>query len=195
MLNDTHSEKSRLSLKKGDSKSRLIKKSEDEIAQQSITHERENNAPQVLDRVHAVREKVSTPKVILEWIMVFLIGGSMCGLLYGMQAHTEMLGYYKWVRNIAGPIIYVLLLVVAYRDTTMQGIFCLLFPPYAVYYAFTRADSYILRGAVLGLLIGLGVEAYYLGDASVVAQVQVYVNNVVQGGESLIDQASAKPEY
>lgn len=185
--------KSRLSLKKGGSDSRLIDQSEDELAQQAVTREQEALAPQALDRVHAIREKVSAPKAILQWAVFLVVGGIMFWLLYNKGANSSFQEYYEMLRAVGWGIASIVLIIVAFQDSTLQGIFCLLLWPYAIYYVFSRADSYLLRGLVMGLLVGICAEVYYLGDQSVVADLQAYLNNVVNGGGALIDAASAPP--
>jgi hypothetical protein len=149
-----------------------------------------------MDEAHKTTEKVRSPKAVLGWLMFLLVGGILVGLLhYGSEGHPEFLQYYRWARVASWAIVGLILLLVAFEDSTVQGLFCLFIPLYVIYYVFVRCDSHLLRGAFLGVLVSLFAELHYLSSGAIIITVQNIMNNVIDSGNFLIDEASKAPTY
>ncbi|MBN1269949.1 MAG: hypothetical protein JXB04_10190 [Kiritimatiellae bacterium] len=153
--------------------------------------------PAGMDRVHISRDKVKTPKAMLAWFGFVMTGVLLLGLQYCIEKYPglELKDYYLWARAAVAAICGITLLITAFEDSVFQGVFVLLFVPYAIYYVFVRSDSYLLRGSFLALLISVLAEQYFIGDEAFLLIAQEWVNDVIDAGSSAIDRAGDAPRY
>jgi hypothetical protein len=150
----------------------------------------------IYEGVHKARQKIRMPLAIWNWIAF----AALAGLLVGAQWYTTVIDpayfeFYFWGRFAVWGLITLLILMVAFEDSTSQGLLCLFAPLYILYYAAVRVEYYWLRGLFMAVVVGLGAELYYLEDDAALAQAQVYVNEFIGGvGKGIERIGSESPE-
>ena len=97
--------------------------------------------------------------LVASWIVFFVVGGISAFLRYGGTSGTAditniMMEYGKWVVLV----IYLFIVLAAFKDAVFQGILALLIPFYGFYWLFFVSDAFMMRALVGGLLAGLGQD-------------------------------------
>jgi len=149
--------------------------------------------PDVYDRVHVMRQKPARIHTIFGWLTFIFLGGVLLWLQWSVASATGYGRYYYPARIFIGALVIIWTLMSAFEDSSLQGILCIVFPPYSAYYVFVQADSAILRGTYAAFLLSLGAELYYLRDTSLLMQAQQVLLRFVGATSDLIDRASAPP--
>ena len=166
----------------------------DYILEEKVRRDSAVAAAEVLGGVHKVREKVKRPHAFWGYLTFLIAAGILIGLQYLMKQRPDLIQTYEFARAGISAIGAILLLIVAFRDSTIQGLLCLFVLPYAIYYAVVRLESYWIRGVFMGVIIALCAELYFMSSQAFVARAQqntaVFIENV--GG--LINQASERPD-
>ena len=148
----------------------------------------------VLSNVHKVRETVKRPHAFWSYLTFLIVCGTLVGLQYMMKQRPDLMETYEWARIGFSVIGSVLLLVVAFQDSTFQGLLCLLLLPYAIYYAAVRLETYWIQGIFMGVVVALCTELHFMPKQAFITRAQInteiFITNVEQG----IDRMSAKPE-
>ena len=144
--------------------------------------------------VHKVRGKVKKGTGI--WgLLVFLVMGSLLvAAQFYLKDFPQFTTYYEWTRIILLAAVWLLVLVVAFEDSYLQGFLCLLLPFYIIYYAFARLELQVLRGAFAAVVLMLGSELYFMQKQSVLMNAQTSVNKWIVDVGNLIQRASEPPE-
>jgi hypothetical protein len=188
---------SKLSLKKAGKKDFLVETPEVTAVNPHVAADA-GLGPRGMDRVHISRTRVSYPKALVMWFAFLLVGSILLGMQYGFEKYPQydfLITYYIWARAAVAILSVIVLLLTAFEDNLFQGLFCLLVPPYAVYYVFARADSYFLRGAFLALIVSMSAEIYFLGQQAAWLQMQEALYEYIDRGHELIDRAGEAPVY
>jgi phage FluMu protein Com len=149
----------------------------------------------VLSDVHKSRQSVRNPLAIWNWLAFVLLGGALVGAEYYVTViNSGFLHYYLMGRWGIWGFVALLVLIVAFEDGTAQGLLCLFAPMYIVYYALVRLEYYWLRGLFMAVLVGIGMELYYLPERSAVVLLQREANAFVAGVSKQIERASESPD-
>lgn len=140
--------------------------------------------------VHDIEVEITRPP----WWQAVLCFAAVAGILgyYLMhwQQYEGYLQYYIWARNILGLGTTILIMVIAYHDAIGHGAVCLVFPPYMLWYAWTRLESYALRGLFFGVVAVLFAEIYYMPEYAVAIHLQEFLGGVVSTVDGLIERAA-----
>ncbi len=152
-------------------------------------------SPDAMTTTHRQRETVKNPRVIWGWLFFLGIAGGLLFFQYKMDEYPAFREYHFWGRAALWALTAIIIYVAGFEDTVFQGFFCLLCPPYAVYYVIVRSDSYVLRGMLMALLVALFAELYFMKDAAFLITMQDWMNSVITGGENLIIRASDAPVF
>ena len=107
----------------------------------------------------------------------------------------QLAGTYKWVRLGIVPVVWIWTMVLAFREGYLPGFLCLLLPPYLLYYAFSRVESYPLRGTFFAVVLALGAEVYFMPDNAWALMAQDWTRRLADGGQGLIKDAGESPVY
>jgi hypothetical protein len=100
---------------------------------------------------------------------------------------------YELARIGVSTIGATLLLIVAFRDSTIQGLLCLFVLPYAIYYAAVRLESYWIRGIFLGLIVALCAELHFIPSQAFAMRAQQNTAVFIENTSHLITKASEGP--
>ncbi len=119
----------------------------------------------------------------------------MVWLQMGVSRDPDMLGLYNVVRGIAGGLIYLLVIVVAFEDHVWQGLLALLVPPYCIYYALIRLDAYVLRSLFLAIVVAIVAEVKFIPEHALVSHAQDGVTSFIQTIEGMIEHAGEAPTF
>ncbi len=147
----------------------------------------------VVKDVHKARTKVKTYKTLWNYLAFLLVGGILVGGQYLVQRNPALMQSYAMTRLVVMGLTTLAVLLAAFQDSTFQGLLCFL-PPYTLYYAFVRLESFALRGAFAAVCVAFFTEVYFIGDRAVLPNVQKGAENFVTNVGLWIDAASAKPE-
>ena len=163
----------------------LSGKTTDNTADEKIRRESAVTSSAVLGEVHKVRETVKKPHAFWSYLTFLIVCGSLIGLQYMMKQRPDLMQTYDWARIAFSVIGFVLLLVVAFQDSTIQGLLCLFILPYAIYYAAVRLEIYWIQGIFMGVIIALCAELYFMPNQAFITHAQAqsakFVENVGQG--------------
>ena len=166
----------------------------DDVAEKKIRRESSIASAAVLSNVHKARVKVKNPHAFWSYLTFLIVCGTLVGLQYMMKQRPELMEAYEWARIGFSAIATVLLLVVAFQDSTFQGLLCIFVLPYAIYYAAVRLEVYWIQGFFMGVIVAICAELYFMPNQAFIMQAQIntelFITNVGQG----IDNLSKKPE-
>ncbi len=149
---------------------------------------------EVLDNVHRSRQKVEQPKSIWGWLAFVLIAGALVGWQYLGQREPHLLAQYPMTRIASLVIASLLVLLVAFQDSTFQGVLCILAPLYIVYYAFVRMEYYVIRGIFAAVYLALATELYFMPGTALITHAQKAANQGIENVGKLISRASEAPD-
>lgn len=161
---------------------------------QPVIPKKEIKRSSSMEKIHKVKEKAKGPRASWGILTLLVCGGGMFYLLYSRGQHPEYEQYYLWMRNGVGVIALVWLYLSAFQESHIQGLLTLLIPPYALYYVYVRADSYIVRALFTSLLIALGAELKYMNKESLLVKGNEAFERAIDGGNALIDAANKDVE-
>jgi hypothetical protein len=148
-----------------------------------------------INDVYRVREKVKRPLAVWGWVAFLAVAGILVGMQSLAKGSPEITRNYVWVRAIAGGLIYLLIVILAYEDGLLHGFLCLFLPPYAVYYALARTEYYFLKGAFTALVVVVAAELYLLPQCSALNSMQDALTRGIEHGEYLIQWAGDSPTF
>ena len=145
-----------------------LKKSDPlEVAPQVI-HEQESDHNEWLppSSQHASaehKERAGLKHSLGSWAVFLLIGGFMGVIRYTDWIQYPIIHDIKLFTEAYGPYtvlaFHLLITMKAFKDSVFQGVLCLLIPGYSFYYLFFMADDFYLRGAVGGIIVGVGQDS------------------------------------
>lgn len=95
----------------------------------------------------------------ISWLVFLIFGGLMWGLRYGGLIEGHNLALLIKYGPYAVLVLHVVLVLMAMQDAIFQGILCLLIPLYSFYWLFAVSDAFLLRAAVAGLFVGIGLDS------------------------------------
>ena len=166
----------------------------DDVAEKKIRRESSIASAAVLSNVHKARVKVKNPHAFWSYLTFLIVCGTLVGLQYMMKQRPELMEAYEWARIGFSAIATVLLLVVAFQDSTFQGLLCIFVLPYAIYYAAVRLEVYWIQGFFMGVIVAICAELYFMPNQAFIMQAQIntelFITNVGQG----INNLSKKPD-
>ena len=140
--------------------------------------------------VHDKEVELSKPPLWQAILGFAAVAGVLGYFLMHWQEYQGYLQYYIWARNILFLGSSLLLLVIAYHDAIGHGAVCVVFPPYMLWYAWTRLESYALRGVFFGIIAVLFAEIYYLPEYAIYTHVQHFLGELIQTVDGLIERAA-----
>lgn len=164
------------------------------VADEKIRRESAVAAAAVLSDVHKVHEKAKHPHVFWSYVTFLLVCGTLVGLQYILKQRPDLMETYEWARISFSAIAAVLLLVVAFQESTLQGLLCLFVLPYAIYYAAVRLESYWIQGIFMGVIIALCSELYFMPREAVITRAQINTEIFIRDVGQNIDRLSEKPD-
>lgn len=169
----------------------------DKTADEKVRIESAAASAAVLGEVHKVRETVKRPHAFWSYLTFLIVCGTLVGLQYVMKQRPDLMQTYAWARLGFGVLGAVLLLIVAFQDSTIQGLLCLFVLPYTLYYAAVRLEIYWVQGIFMGVVVALCTELYFMPGQAFITHAQVetakFVENVGQGISGLSEAPEVLP--
>ena len=149
----------------------------------------------VLDDVHKTRQKTKTPLAVWGWLLFLAFSGLLVGIEYFVtQVDQSFMQWYLMGRLGVWGFITLLVVIVAWEDSSGQGLMCIFVPFYIIYYAFIRVEYYWLRGLFLAVVVGMCAELYYLPKDAAFTRAQLSFNKFIVAVETQMDRASDSPD-
>jgi hypothetical protein len=164
------------------------------VAEDKIRRESSAATAAVLSDVHKARTKVKRPHVFWSYLTFLISCGTLVGLQYMLKQRPDLMETYEWARIGFSAIGTILLLVVAFQDSTFQGLLCLFLLPYTIYYAAVRLESYWIQGIFMGVVVALCAELHYMPSQAVITRAQINTEIFIRDVGQLIDKASQAPD-
>lgn len=127
-----------------------------------------------------------------------LIGGLLGGLLFHEVTGKELVSgeIANYGRIFLVVALYVVLVIEAFTQDMLHGLFCVFFPPYALVYGLLYSDAGPLRGLSLAVIVFLGAEMYFSPEDALVYHVRDAISEFVGEGQRLIlDEPRNEPRH
>ncbi len=119
----------------------------------------------------------------LSWVVFLVLTPILVRLRFGGVLTGESLDACKSFGMIGLGVIYLIVLLDAFRDEMFQGLLCLFIPPYTVYYLFFMSDSFSLRALLGAFVLSFGYDTYMWSSAYAKIFIDAGLNWVSQGGD------------
>lgn len=124
-------------------------------------------------------------------ISFILSAGLLVGFQVMAQGDAKLTEIYVWVRYAVLAFIMIWVVSDAFRDGILHGVACVVFPPYLPFYALSRVESYWRTGLLIGTLLALCAELYYMKSDSLFRQMNTGLNELIEYVSALISGAQA----
>ncbi len=132
--------------------------------------------------------KEGLPSAILGWI-VFLVFAVPFGLLlFGARTSPQWMDIHRQARWGGVAVPFLIVVIEGFRESSWRGLLCF-FPPYLLWHALTRVESYWRQSLVMGALALLMSEYFLLKDVSMVAEIGASVSRGIESVSGLIRRA------
>jgi len=129
-------------------------------------------------------------RLTTSWILfVTLLLALLAWQWWGLR-DARYLNAYLNARWGLAVIAWLAALIPAFQDTWIQGILCLLVPPYTVYFAFNRLDYFALRAFYFAVVMALAAEFYFLPQQTLVGVVQAHSTEWVETVRAQISKST-----
>jgi hypothetical protein len=109
-----------------------------------------------------------------------------------LQVESGLIGFSEYHRGRVVLLVsaYVLVLVSAFQISTIQGLFCTLFPPYMIYFICVPMESSALKGVIIGLGIFIAMEHKQLKKQSVYTLMDQTMSKFAGDGRNVLNKVS-----
>lgn len=105
-----------------------------------------------------IQQQRNTP-LIISWLLFLGLGGALGYARYVPNSMpASYLIFLKDYGIAAFAVLYVTIILRAFRDTVFQGLLCLI-PLYPFYYIILICDDFYLRAIVAGTMVGVGWDS------------------------------------
>jgi hypothetical protein len=148
-----------------------------------------------LDEVYKSRTPTKKVRAFWGWLAFLVFTAFMVWFQSTLQHDSGLLTTYNWVRGISFGLIYLLVVVVAFEDHLWQGLLVLVFPPYCLYYALIRLDTYLLRNLFLAMVVSTVAEMHFIPEHALITHAQNGVNEFIRTVEGMIQSAGDAPTF
>ncbi len=137
---------------------------------------------------HAEARMGTQPKVwpAVRYVVLLVAASLLIVPQWLGRENKEVLDFYLNYRYVLIGIAVVLALYDALKDSVLQAFLCVIVPFYIFYYAFYRVDSYWRSGCVIGVLLGVIAESYFIPQNSLFAALNRVTLEVIKNISRLI---------
>jgi len=129
----------------------------------------------------------------LAGVVMLVVAGILIGFQYKADMFQGYMGEYATVRNVVAAAAYLFVVLAAFQEHIGPGAVCLLFPPYAIVYSMTSVESWLLRGVLYGMVIGLVSETYLLPNDALFMNASKEMNSFINSVDTMMVRASDSP--
>jgi len=140
------------------------------------------------------KTKQSASSSILLGLFVFLLfGGLLVAGQYFGRDDAGIMKIYLNVRLFALGLAFAIVVIDAFHEGQIPGFLALLIPPYLVYYALARLDSFWRQGIFFAVVIMLGTELVYVRNESILLYCDNFIANQIDFVSDQLDKAGNEP--
>lgn len=98
----------------------------------------------------------------LAWVTGLILVPTMIYLRWGEVFKEQSLEDCKLYGMWGLGLVFAVVVLEAFKEEMFDGILCLFFPPYALYYLFFKSDSFFVRAVMIAFMAGFGLDMYLL---------------------------------
>jgi hypothetical protein len=140
------------------------------------------------------KDKAKSPSSFLLGLVVFIIfGGGLVACQYYGRTDPKIMKYYMVFRLPALALGSLAVVFDAFMEGQISGFLTLLIPPYLVYYAFARVESYWRQALFLSVVLMLGAELYFIRNDAILTHCNSFLNNQIEAVGNQLDKAGNAP--
>ena len=127
------------------------------------------------------RRRTRAPSsLLLGFILFLLVGGLLVGAQYCIESGTKVAdidipGIYSWLRILFIAVAAILVVIDAFRDGQFTGFLALLFPPYLIFYALAKMDSFWRQGLFIAVMVALGMELHFMKEDAIITHCDNFI--------------------
>ena len=134
--------------------------------------------------------------------MLYSFGGGIVGFtVFGLLLAHQLL---EWEvvsqsdllmgRNILLVVFFAVLIIEAFTSDLLQGILCLFFLPYTIFYGIIMCQTGALKGFTIAVVLFLGAEIYFIPDEAIVPIAHKQVNDWIKSGQDRLIYPDGRPQ-
>ena len=138
-------------------------------------------------------DKVAHAPRWLAGIVMLIVAGVLIVFQYKADMFQGYLSEYAVARNVVIAAAYLFVVLAAFKEHIGPGAVCLFFPPYALVYSMTSVESWLLRGVLYGMVIGLITETYLLPNDALFMNASREMNSFIASVDTMMVRASDSP--
>lgn len=153
-----------------------------------------HDAPTMAD-VYKSHGKVKKTRSVWAWMVFVILTAVFIGFQSAVREDAALLSNYNWFRGILAGLIYLLVVMTAFEDSVWQGLLSLVIPPYCIFYALVRLDSYMLRNLFLAVIVAFCAELYFIPENAFITHVQNGMSAFIRSIEGMIQRAGDAPTF
>lgn len=140
------------------------------------------------------RTRSNKPASFLLGIFTFIVvAAGLVGLQYAAQDDPKLMEIYRYVRLGALALAYLVVVVNAFIDGQISGFLALLLPPYTIYYALGKLDSFWSQGLFFAVVIMLAAEMYFMRGDALITHCNNYLQQQIDNVSQQLDKAGNAP--
>jgi len=110
-------------------------------------------------RLHPHKVKSRPSSALVSWLLFLLLGTGMWYLRYGNVLSGHVLSLLKEYGPYSVIAIHAYIILLAMKDSLLQGTLCLFVPFYSLFYVFSVADNFYARAVIAAILVGVGLDS------------------------------------
>jgi len=140
---------------------RLVLKTEEQIATEHAAPEgpEEWKFSQATAKTEEQQQQPKNIHLYLSWLVFIVLAGTAGYFRYKPDALSPAnLALLKTYSPLLFGVLYVTIILKAFKDNVYQGLLCLL-PGYPLYYIVMNCDDFYMRAVIAGLMVGIGQDS------------------------------------
>jgi len=152
--------------------------------------EEKRESPAAPKKKKSSKTRLKSPSSFLLGLLAFIVfGGLLVALQYYGRDDRKILEIYRTVRLFALGLGYLIVLIDAFMESQVSGFLALLFPPYLIYYALVRLDSFWRQGLFMAVVLMLAAEMYFMKDDAIITHSNRFVQKKIDYVSEQLDKA------
>lgn len=128
-------------------------------------------------------------------VLGFLVFLLLSALLIAPQAGflPEAMPYYMLARYGVVAVAFLLVVAEGFRFSAFAGFFCLLIPPYTLFFAGTRMESHWRKGVFFAMVAMMAAEMFFIPRDAMLQEAGAWVNQRIDAVSRGIQRAGEAP--
>ena len=132
-------------------------------------------------REAAPKEKKGVGQATKAFLLFLLLGSIAGAFRYGGFVPQHVLKAFTPYEPMIVALLYVLIILRAFKDSMFQGVLCFFIPIYPFYYLFSVSDDFYLRAVIAAILIATAQDSAVFYQQGITYGIN-YVNEWIASG-------------